>query len=268
MIGVENSFAEEKWGEFYVSGKMLYAEFEGQKFFKIFHHLSNGHIEKLEHVKGGFSIFINDHELGSNLEIKIPRNFPVSNIEEGPIRDKLLVAINGSVTLDFEKITTECFYEFFISLPENSQRVDLFWTILPSTIPFKGEEVSENCIKKIMGILPPKIQIKNGINYNEILCKEKFKLIFKHHDNSPACVKTKTAEKLIERGWNLDLNPGKQPLCEKLNGEWRESTCYRISELYCSIMNGIYDDCPPSCPNAPKGVYCTQECIPTCKIAD
>ena len=34
----------------------------------------------------------------------------------------------------------------------------------------------------------------------EIVCKEGFVKIFKH-DGSPACVKPKTAEKLIERGW-------------------------------------------------------------------
>jgi hypothetical protein len=34
----------------------------------------------------------------------------------------------------------------------------------------------------------------------EIVCKEGFVKIFKH-DGSPACVKPKTAEKLLERGW-------------------------------------------------------------------
>jgi hypothetical protein len=34
----------------------------------------------------------------------------------------------------------------------------------------------------------------------EIVCKEGFVKIFKH-DGSPVCVKPKTAEKLLERGW-------------------------------------------------------------------
>jgi len=34
-----------------------------------------------------------------------------------------------------------------------------------------------------------------------IICKEDLQLIFKITDNSPACVKSSTAEKLIERGW-------------------------------------------------------------------
>jgi hypothetical protein len=37
----------------------------------------------------------------------------------------------------------------------------------------------------------------------EIVCKEGFVKIFKH-DGSPACVKPKTAEKLLERGWVRD----------------------------------------------------------------
>jgi hypothetical protein len=47
----------------------------------------------------------------------------------------------------------------------------------------------------------PKKQLAKGISLNEITCKDNLELIFKSTDGSPACVKPKTAEKLIERGW-------------------------------------------------------------------
>ena len=46
-----------------------------------------------------------------------------------------------------------------------------------------------------------KHQIKQGIEPMNVICKEGLELIFKSSNNSPACVKPKTAEKLIERGW-------------------------------------------------------------------
>ena len=47
----------------------------------------------------------------------------------------------------------------------------------------------------------PDQQIKFGILPNEIICKQNLELIFKSSDGSPVCVKEKTAEKLIQRGW-------------------------------------------------------------------
>jgi len=46
-----------------------------------------------------------------------------------------------------------------------------------------------------------KQQIENSVLPMELKCKESFELIFKIKNNSPACVKPLTAEKLIERGW-------------------------------------------------------------------
>jgi len=50
-------------------------------------------------------------------------------------------------------------------------------------------------------IPPPLKQVAQGIPPNEIICKEGLKLVFKSSDNSPACVKPGTLNKLIERGW-------------------------------------------------------------------
>ena len=47
----------------------------------------------------------------------------------------------------------------------------------------------------------PRKQRANGVAVENIICKEGLGLIFKSSDDSPACVKVKTAEKLIQRGW-------------------------------------------------------------------
>ncbi|MEJ2261041.1 MAG: hypothetical protein P8X83_05215 [Nitrosopumilaceae archaeon] len=48
---------------------------------------------------------------------------------------------------------------------------------------------------------PPKHQLKNSIPINEISCNGDLILIFKDSDNSPACVKNTSVDKLIQRGW-------------------------------------------------------------------
>jgi len=53
-------------------------------------------------------------------------------------------------------------------------------------------------------VLSPLKQLKNGILPEDIKCKEGLILTIKISDGSPACVKPKTAEKLIERGWALE----------------------------------------------------------------
>ena len=66
---------------------------------------------------------------------------------------------------------------------------------------------SNDDTSKSTNILPPKQQLKEGTLLENIICKENFELIFKSIDNSPACVKPQTIEKLIERGWGtLALN--------------------------------------------------------------
>ena len=47
----------------------------------------------------------------------------------------------------------------------------------------------------------PLQQLKNGINPEDIVCKEGLKLIFKPSNEKPACVTAHTLEDLVARGW-------------------------------------------------------------------
>ncbi len=86
---------------------------------------------------------------------------------------------------------------------------------------------------KVNGIsqhLSPKKQFESGINLENIICKEGLELIFKQN-NSPACVKPSTAEKLIERGWIL-FHDTKQILAQQLTPK---QACEEIADL------GVYE---------------------------
>lgn len=67
----------------------------------------------------------------------------------------------------------------------------------------KPEPISEpekDTSEQIDSNLPPLKQISSGTLPENVTCTEGLKLIFKY-DNSPACVKSESIPKLIERGW-------------------------------------------------------------------
>ena len=52
---------------------------------------------------------------------------------------------------------------------------------------------------------PPLKQMEENVLPTNIICKAHLELILKSFDDSPACVKPSTAEKLIERGWGKKI---------------------------------------------------------------
>ncbi len=79
---------------------------------------------------------------------------------------------------------------FFLALA----LMTLFGTISFHTV--SAEESGDN--------LSPKKQAMSGIDVHKIQCKEGFDLILKASDWSPACCKSSSVDKLIERGWAAD----------------------------------------------------------------
>jgi len=72
---------------------------------------------------------------------------------------------------------------------------------IPMNVGFAS--IIEEDILLLERILPPLKQIKTGVPFEEIKCNRHLQLIFKPSNNSPACVKPQTAEKLIQRGWAI-----------------------------------------------------------------
>ncbi len=64
----------------------------------------------------------------------------------------------------------------------------------------EGLQYQKLCYQK-MNAFPPRQQIADGVSAENVICKIGLQLIFKSKDNSPACVKPETKEKLVERGW-------------------------------------------------------------------
>lgn len=72
------------------------------------------------------------------------------------------------------------------------------------TIPFtvSGVEKPLQVIGNTINLSDsPLKQFKSGIKTEDVKCTDGFTLVIKSEDDSPACVKPDTAQKLIERGW-------------------------------------------------------------------
>ena len=55
----------------------------------------------------------------------------------------------------------------------------------------------------------PKSQSIEGVEAHDIICNESLELVYKSSDSSPACVKSTSVSKLIERGWASGHEPAK-----------------------------------------------------------
>ena len=78
----------------------------------------------------------------------------------------------------------------------------------PSGIVQELKNISADQIIRIVEELPIeslKIQIANGINPQDVKCRGDFVLMLKNSNNSPACVKLTTVDKLINRNWGNAL---------------------------------------------------------------
>jgi len=92
-------------------------------------------------------------------------------------------------------------YKDKTSLLETNMFTDRTKIISPEpAVPVQQITEPESTSEKL-SILSPKKQLTLGYLPEDVICKEGLELIFKKSNDTPACVKPKTAEKLIERGW-------------------------------------------------------------------
>ena len=82
-------------------------------------------------------------------------------------------------------------------------------------------------VESITPFPTPLKQIVSGTEPENITCNEGLELIFKSTNNSPACVKPRTVEKLIERGWALP----KQTEQEKQISDFDSSKKFVLTKL-------------------------------------
>ncbi|MDH3341163.1 MAG: BPTI/Kunitz domain-containing protein [Nitrosopumilus sp.] len=111
--------------------------------------------------------------------------------------EELFVLRNGEESI-VDKQVDDCFYHVTLETqtPEKIEFVISYW-------PEQNTKLADKC-EKISSA--PSKQLKFGINYYDILCKQGLELVIKSSDSSPACVHPETKAKLFERGWTDDAN--------------------------------------------------------------
>lgn len=118
----------------------------------------------------------------SHSEWQLPQTFFFNEL---PGRYKVILVTNNTETLVFEFIVKQ--------ITKESEKNNLE-TSMNNNHTAEVENITNSK-------LAPLKQIENGISPKDIECKEDMHLVFKNIDDSPACVKTTTVDKLIEREW-------------------------------------------------------------------
>ena len=73
----------------------------------------------------------------------------------------------------------------------------------PQSLPFKGTFLSDNWIMADYSSHSLKNQLKSGVPFDKLECKEKLILILKY-DGTHSCVRPQSIEKLIDRNWTTN----------------------------------------------------------------
>ncbi|MGI0102645.1 MAG: hypothetical protein ACREA7_08645 [Nitrosotalea sp.] len=89
-------------------------------------------------------------------------------------------------------------------------------------------------------LLSPLEQFKSGVVPIEVKCPENFVLTIKSEDDSPACVKPDTVQKLIERGWAKEPDSNPNSNSEKNQVENEDINKSQSVKLSATGFNGTY----------------------------
>ena len=76
----------------------------------------------------------------------------------------------------------------------------------PYPISTNKTKLSDYDITLKLSLLSPLKQLKAGISTGQFTCMPGLTLVIKSEDNSPACVKSSTIPKLVERGWTTAVS--------------------------------------------------------------
>ncbi|MCH7967531.1 MAG: hypothetical protein IIB02_09000 [Thaumarchaeota archaeon] len=80
--------------------------------------------------------------------------------------------------------------------------MNIFLLSIFTILVFSGIALTET-VSGIAYFPPPLKQISDGVDPTKVTCTEGLELVIKLSNGLPACVKPKTAEKLIQRGWAI-----------------------------------------------------------------
>lgn len=212
IIGlVGNSYGEQNntnfsnWFIHPIVGKYLSSDPpKPDQIFNFKYRIANGTINKFTELdQSSFKVTIDSSRNGI-FEIKIPRNYPYSNVI-GNIEtrhESFFVIINKEDMT--EKIhaqkNDECFFSYSIPFSGNSE-IELGFGVYPAGLPYYGDDVPKFCLNKTIIHDPPLKQIRSGIAPKDVICNEDLFLVTKTSNGEPVCVTQETQTILVQRGW-------------------------------------------------------------------
>ena len=130
------------------------------------------------------------------LVIEIPRM--VMDVALDCTRDDRFFVLIDGFEKEEKKFSDPIKHVFTIDFSKESSKIEIIGFMVSLELTDTKKKL---CIKERLQKYPPRQQLEFGVSNTDIICKEGLQLIFKSTDSSPACVKSKTAQKLIERGW-------------------------------------------------------------------
>jgi len=151
-----------------------------------------------------FGIFLTPNGDGA-FEIIIPRD--VIDIRNTNCTDKKFHAVGDLRDIPDKRVhDTHSTNEFrTIEIHYKINQVKEYFVLSTSLGTMERYKLGEDCQGTVQKEdLPPRQQLAYGDLPEAVICREGLKLIFKSSNNSPACVKPKTVEKLLTRGWKVD----------------------------------------------------------------
>jgi hypothetical protein len=98
---------------------------------------------------------------------------------------------NFSLILNDKNLKAQSFDHYSINLIE----------VNPYPISSNKTHLSDYDITLKLSLLSPLKQLNAGISPGQFTCMSGLTLVIKSEDNSPACIKSSTIPKLVERGW-------------------------------------------------------------------
>ena len=165
--------------------------------------LPSGKITDVNVICDGSEVYLLlDNSESTNLTITIPKKM-INTIRHDEV-DFFIVVNNEETEFEIidnnpDKLTLQ------FDIPFVNAETHMFFDSSARTDNWK----KENCPYDRLLVMekPPKIQIKEGVPIERIICYGDLELIFKATDNSPACVKPSTVQKLLVRDWTILGNP-------------------------------------------------------------
>jgi hypothetical protein len=177
----------------------IYTYNDKQNEFLIPYEISNGELKAITRdcTNGILRVSVDANDDGL-LKITIPYSF-FTNMFGPEILGNFFVIINREeITVEINKLGDDRVYS--VPFSKGISKIDFFASFTPE----RGNDNICGMIDadySIYSLYPPKLQIKNGVIPEDVLCKYGLNLVFKTTDYSPVCVKTDTIKKLINREW-------------------------------------------------------------------